>query len=153
MMIVDDNRGDRELWHLGLEQIGWNADLIEASSASQAIDILKRQALQDEAPDILILDFRILGQTCVPLLDDLRAMKHYAHLPIIVMSGSKLIGAERDLCLQRGVVKVLVKPDTMRALERFLQSLKTILEGHGDISRGGSWIGAIGDVEMAGNEN
>jgi CheY-like chemotaxis protein len=145
--IADDHPGDRLLWREAIEQIGWVARIEESSSALEALDALARNQVLQTPPDIMILDYWLARRDCIPLLESIRALPAYRRLPIIVMSGSQLHPSSRRRCIDLGVVKILVKYDTLDGMLKAARILMRMLQATRDISSGGSWIS---EVDLAG---
>ena len=141
MMIADDNAGDRELLRQAILEIGWNAEIEEAATITQVISSLRRLAIAGTPPDLLLLDFYMCGESCIPVLKTVRGMSGYEHLPIIVMSTTRPLEPERQRCFAFGVAKVLVKAPNYVSLIKTVRILKKSMVGDGSVSGGGSWIG------------
>jgi CheY-like chemotaxis protein len=140
IFIIDDHECDRLLMKEALSDSAWNAHIEEAETTGQAVNSLSQLAVKDEAPDLILVDYHINGENCMPLIAAIRGMPGFTETPIIVISAMALPEAIRERCYSLGVLRVLTKVFDYHSLLRMVRTLKTMLTGKGDISRGGSWI-------------
>ena len=80
ILLVDDDDGVREVLARGLSEKGYH--LVEASSASQALEILQRQA---EEIDLVVTDVAMPGMTGIDLAQ--QASRFSPFVPFILVSG------------------------------------------------------------------
>jgi CheY-like chemotaxis protein len=118
----------------------WKADVSEACNGQQAFSILREAALQQAPPDLVLLDYRLTNETCLEVIQSIRGMRGYESIPIIVISTTTLPEVNRQQMYSRGVLKILMKACDYVSLMKMVKTLRKILEGKGEISRGGSWI-------------
>ncbi len=140
ILIVDDNAGDRELLRSAIAENGWNAIISESSTGSQTITLLRRLALLDEMPDLILMDYLLHNESCLSVIPLIRGMAGFESVPIIVLSTSKPPEVNREQIYAAGVLKVLLKAYDFTSLLKMVGILRKILTGKGDISKGGSWI-------------
>jgi CheY-like chemotaxis protein len=88
VMVVDDNPGDRKLLRRVLQGAGYNVN--EAPSGTDALF-----AIQQDPPDLLILDLMMPEMDGFALLENLRANEATRHLPVVVVTAKELTDEER----------------------------------------------------------
>jgi len=101
LLIVEDNAAElmsiKEL--LGHDDI----DIVTASTGSEALQILRDQAI-----DCMVLDLRLPDMSGVDVLGKVRDELELADLPVVVFTGKEL-SAEQDAQLQELARKVVIK--------------------------------------------
>ncbi len=80
ILLVDDDRGDRAQLIREFGKTGLHAELLQATSISEAIS-----AIQESLPDCVMLDYQIPGIEELEGLESLRALDEF--LPIILVTG------------------------------------------------------------------
>ena len=81
ILVIDDNVDDRELCSRVLKKVlGDRLRLVEAGSGERGL-----QAIEEHAPDCVLLDYSLPGHNGIEVLRRIRA-KH-AHLPVIMLTG------------------------------------------------------------------
>jgi CheY-like chemotaxis protein len=148
-MIIDDNDADCILLREAVMETGWNAGIIEALSRQTAINALNREALLATPPDLILLDYWLHRDEAPALIAEIRSIRGYEQLPIIILSCSELRPEQRERCHALGVLKILVKSQHFSGIMHLVRILRKILEGRGDISQGGSWIsdGSLAELD------
>jgi CheY-like chemotaxis protein len=139
-MIIDDCESDLILLREAISESRWNADISEATDRPQAMDSLRRLAITDIPPDLIIIDYRLHSETCIELIREIRGHGAYLSTPIIVISTTMPPETNREQCYSLGVLKVMLKSFSYPALITMVMTVRNMLRGPGDISRGGSWI-------------
>jgi two-component system, OmpR family, response regulator len=116
VLIVDDDRGIRELLATYLEKNGMRVSL--AANGRQMRAVLE----QTGAPDLIVLDLMLPGEDGLELCRELRAGK-YRTAPILMLT-ARNEEADRILGLEMGADDYLPKPFAVREL---LARIKSVL--------------------------
>jgi DNA-binding response OmpR family regulator len=110
VMLVEDDQAITEVYRLGLEAAGFRVCVFaDASGLFQALD--------EETPDIAVLDWHLGGiVTGLDILENLRLDRRTADVPVLMLSNhlGDLDGA-LDRALHAGAQEWLVKIDTTPA--------------------------------------
>ena len=114
VLIVDDDRGIRELLAGYLEKNGMRVSL--AANGRQM-----RAALENGAPDLIVLDLMLPGEDGLTLCRDLRSGKYKA-TPIVMLT-ARNEEADRILGLEMGADDYLAKPFAARELLARMRSV------------------------------
>ncbi|MDR5837174.1 response regulator [Caballeronia sp. LZ034LL] len=115
VLIVDDDRGIRELLASYLEKNGMRVSL--AANGRQM-----RTALEQGAPDLIVLDLMLPGEDGLVLCRELRAGK-FRDVPVLMLT-ARNEEADRILGLEMGADDYLPKPFAVREL---LARIKSVL--------------------------
>jgi len=113
VLIIDDEDNAAELLRLTLENNGYRTS--RASSAEQALQILP-----DIKPDLITLDVMLPGMDGLEFLDELKKMKAYRHIPVVIVS----IVADEKKGFSLGASGVLSKPVRKPDLLDVLQKVR-----------------------------
>lgn len=91
-------------WRKILILAGYDCEIAESKADA-------RELLADEAStfDLMLADLGLTRAEDVKLVQDIRDMERYAHLPIMIMTGLKAPEARKQ-ALALGVVEYLIKP-------------------------------------------
>lgn len=111
-MIVDDDRTTVRLLQTLLELDGFRV-----SAVPRGADVLP--SLQQERPDIILMDYHLADTDGVEVLRALRALPEFADLPVVMTSGLDV----RDEALAAGANTFLVKPFEPDELPHLFNSL------------------------------
>ena len=114
VLIVDDDRGIRELLATYLEKNGMRVSL--AANGRQM-----RAALEQGAPDLIVLDLMLPGEDGLVLCRELRAGKFRA-VPVLMLT-ARNEEADRILGLEMGADDYLPKPLAVRELLARMRSV------------------------------
>ena len=114
VLIVEDDRSVGSVLQDFLLELGHESELV--LSAEGALD-----RLQQNRPDLILLDFRLPGMNGLDFLQ--RERVRDSRIPVIVVSG---IASEVqvDACLRLGAIEFVAKPIAFEHLQRILQSLE-----------------------------
>jgi CheY-like chemotaxis protein len=140
LMIIDDCEPDLVLLREAISESGWNAEISDAANRRQALHSLRRSAFMNTPPDLILTNYHISRETCIEMIREIRGNAVYQTTPIIVISTTMPPETNREQCYSLGVLKVLMKTFSYPALVKLVASLRKMLDGSGNISRGGSWI-------------
>jgi two-component system OmpR family response regulator len=114
-LIVDDDRGIRELLATYLEKNGMRVSL--AANGRQMRAVLEQQG----APDLIVLDLMLPGEDGLVLCRELRAGK-YRDVPVLMLT-ARNEEADRILGLEMGADDYLPKPFAVRELLARIRSV------------------------------
>lgn len=116
ILVVDDNPTNLKLASELLEAEGYEVD--RASDASQA-----HQAIQLQAPDLILMDVALPGVDGLTLTRQLKAHPATRHIPVLALTAFAMKGDEQRV-LNAGCDGYISKPiDTVRLLVRVAETL------------------------------
>ena len=115
ILVVEDEPAIQELIALNLEQAGQRA--VMADSAEQALE-----RIQEELPDLVLLDWMLPGQSGLELARRLRADARTKKLPIIMLTAR---GEEEDKLrgLETGADDYITKPFSVQELQARIKAV------------------------------
>ena len=111
--IVDDDPDDRQIILDAFLQNNPKIDYVFMESASELLENLYTPDLQ--FPTIILLDLNMPGVLGLQALKEIRADKSLAHIPIIVLTTSKL-STDKKSSYDLGANCFVRKPDSYREL-------------------------------------
>jgi len=102
VLVVDDDRGSRDLVSFALRRAGF--DVLDAPSGQAALDIVRNEAVA-----LIVLDMGMPGMSGAEVVQALRSQPETATLPVLLMTGS---GDENSVIegLAAGADDFLLKP-------------------------------------------
>lgn len=100
VLVVDDEPNIRLLMSVILQEL--DCEVITVDNGQAALAEVRRCA-----PDLMFLDLRMPKMGGVQVLSELRADPRFAHLPIVVVSGSGEVEESFDV---RAADELLIKP-------------------------------------------
>ena len=115
ILVVEDEPAVQELIRYTLEQAGMVA--FSATSAEAALD-----ALRDELPDAVLIDWMLPNQSGLALAHQLREAERTADLPLIIVT-ARGEEADRVKGLDQGADDYVVKPFSPRELVARIQAV------------------------------
>jgi CheY-like chemotaxis protein len=121
--------------------VGWSAQLEEAASRSQALEVLSGHAADEGGPDLILMDYQLKGENCLALIRSIRGMDGHGETPILVCSVTMPPKSSCELCFELGVLKILMKAFDYPSHLRMMRMVKQIVAGNGRISPSGAWLG------------
>jgi two-component system phosphate regulon response regulator PhoB len=115
ILVVEDEPAIQELIGLNLEQAG--SRVVMADSAEQALE-----RIQQELPDLVLLDWMLPGQSGLEFARRLRADARTKKLPIILLTAR---GEEEDKLrgLETGADDYITKPFSVRELQARIKAV------------------------------
>jgi DNA-binding response OmpR family regulator len=113
VLVIDDERGLRELLEYGLEQAGFSVRSVTEGSAAFSM-------LQSWAPDVIVLDVMLPGRDGFTLLPEIRKL---TTAPVVMLTARTEI-AEKVAGLSAGADDYVGKPFD---LEELIARLRTLL--------------------------
>lgn len=92
LLIIDDETNILEVLSIVFENEGYI--VITSNSAVATADLVTIK------PDLILSDIRILGssKTGLEICSEIKASRHYSHLPVILLSGESNIGVLAREC-------------------------------------------------------
>ena len=119
ILLAEDSEGDAELVRQALKEHNIDCSLHIVSDGARAIEFINRIDTDPNARpmDLLLLDLRLPICDGDEVLTRLRSTKHYAHTPVIVMTGLSS-SAVKEKALRHDAMLYFEKPST---LDEFLQ--------------------------------
>ncbi|WP_345948312.1 response regulator transcription factor [Mucilaginibacter sp. PAMB04274] len=112
ILIADDDPGIVDAVEMILEFYGY-----EVSSTYNGIDVL---AIQDDYPDVLLLDIWMSGCDGRDICKELKSKADTRHIPVLMVSASKDI---KESALEAGANDFLAKPFDMEELVSKIEML------------------------------
>ena len=119
ILLAEDSEGDAELVRQALKEHHIDCSLHVVSDGARAIEFINRIETDPNARplDLLLIDLRLPICEGDEVLTRLRSTKHYAHTPVIVMTGLSS-SAVKEKALRHDAMLYFEKPST---LDEFLQ--------------------------------
>jgi CheY-like chemotaxis protein/HPt (histidine-containing phosphotransfer) domain-containing protein len=131
VLIVDDNATNRRI----LEEMvrSWGMHPLLAFSASDALQQLHQRANSGKPIPLLLTDVHMPEMDGLTLVEQIRGISQYSHLPVIVLSsGDRRI--ESDRCTRLAVKAHLTKPvkqsELLTAIEDALSPVRPAIDPH-----------------------
>ena len=121
VLIVDDNRGSRDLIRAILKTVP--CAIIEASDGRQGLDLVRR-----ERPDLVLLDIHMLGLDGLAVVKKIREDATLAGLPVVAVTAFAMEG-DREKGMAAGFTAYLTKPVRAAVLRQEVQQLLGRLYG------------------------
>jgi CheY-like chemotaxis protein len=125
VLAIEDNLSNMILISRVVEAEGY--DLLRAEDGNQAL-----QLLEDEMPDLILLDINIPGIHGLDLAKQLKADARLAKIPLVATTANVLLG-DRERCLEAGCDDYLPKPLDIRELRNVM---RTYIDGNGETNAG-----------------
>ena len=113
VLLVDDEAEVRSALCTYLAQIGWSVEGVESGAAAE--QVLRSGFM----PDVLVVDFRLLNETGLDVIDRLHAL--HPTLPAVIVTGET--APTRFVELSAAATRVLHKPLAGELLARTLQDV------------------------------
>jgi len=108
VLIVEDEPAIVELVTFSLRESGWNVSAVQ--STQEAWD-----ALHERKPQLILLDWMLPDQTGLRLLARIRADRHFADIPVIMLT-AKSMEEDKLAGLNSGADDYITKPFSPREL-------------------------------------
>jgi two-component system phosphate regulon response regulator PhoB len=108
ILVVEDEPHVQELLAVNLEHAGHR--VLRAGSAEQA-----EQAIRDELPDVVVLDWMLPGESGIGLMRRLRAEERTRELPILMLT-ARAMEQDKLAGLEAGADDYLTKPFSPKEL-------------------------------------
>lgn len=108
ILVVDDEPNNQRILNYTLNKAGY--ETLTAGNGEAALDLLN-----EESADLAILDVAMPGMDGITLLQHIRTMRKYEHLPVIILTGSG-DDTERIRAEEAGVQSFLTKPASSKSI-------------------------------------
>lgn len=113
ILAIEDNYSNMLLISRVVEAEGY--DLIQAEDGLQALAMLDQ-----ETPDLILLDINIPGIHGLDLARRLKADRRLSQIPLVATTANVLLG-DRERCLEAGCDAYLPKPLDIRELRQVMR--------------------------------
>lgn len=124
-LFVDDDRDNRELFHLALVKAGYDA--VEMNNGVDALAILENQTF-----DLMVLDLQMPHLNGASVLKTLRSNPKYDSMKIVIATANAHMALEVEVLADY----VIYKPIDLRAFIRLAERLGKIPSGAGEQQAG-----------------
>lgn len=124
VLIVDDSSSYQKLLTKHFQNLGW--DVASAHNGQDALDKLPTL----NAPTLFVVDVEMPRMNGLQLTERLRALKHFDHTPIIMLTTRANL---RDSALKLGVNEFLPKPYDQSALNEAVRAVCPTTETEGAV--------------------
>lgn len=114
VLAIEDNLSNMILISRVVEAEGY--DLLRAEDGIEALQIL-----EEETPDLILLDINIPGIHGLDLARQLKADESLAKIPLVATTANVLLG-DRERCLEAGCDDYLPKPLDIRELRAVMHT-------------------------------
>jgi PAS domain S-box-containing protein len=111
-LIVDDNKGDRSLAILYVQQAFPDIIILEAYEGYEAMSLA-----MSRIPSIIIADFAMPGMDGLRLIQELKQQPQTQNIPVIIITSFES-KADAASLIQYGVKEILIKPLTKEDLQK-----------------------------------
>ncbi len=102
ILVVEDKATSRELLRAVLERQGYL--VLEAANGQEGL-----QRIQQESPDLVLLDLQIPAPNGYEVLKQIRGDRRLAGLPVVALTASAMQG-DRERALAAGFTGYIAKP-------------------------------------------
>ncbi len=114
VLIVDDNKGDRSLAMLYVQQLYPDIIVIEAHNGYEAMSLT-----MSRIPSIVLADFAMPGMDGLRLLQELKQQPQTRNIPVIIITSFES-KADAVSLTEYGVTEILIKPIAKEELQQVL---------------------------------
>ena len=118
IVIADDDRDDIEMFQTALMETCPDHQLAIAKDGNTLFEILS----EISRPYAIVLDLNMPGKSGKQCLVEIRSMKEFESVPIIILSTSSHDG-DIQYCLAEGATNYVVKPNSFRALKKIIVNI------------------------------
>ena len=122
ILVIDDDPDDRDALRTVLEKAGVEP-ILTLSSAQEVFTYLRGVERSEDLPDLIITDLNMPGINGYELLQKLRTINRYQHIPVVVCSTSTF-SADVSRCLAAGAKQYISKPDTFEGFDYITHQVK-----------------------------
>lgn len=136
VVVAEDNDDHALLIQMALERAAQGLVVVRrARNGAEAVELVR-----EEAPDLLLLDLKMPGQTGHETLEELKSDDQLKRVPIAVLTSSD---RDEDMAKAYGLGgnHFIIKPESPAELEEQLRTLLRNLAELGDIRRGSAGMG------------
>jgi two-component system, response regulator len=106
LVIVEDSQDDEELALRSIKASGITCTVQVIRHGAEALTTLR--ARDASVPDLIVLDFHLPGYNGIEILQELRQIERFRHVPIVMVSS---LASERQIseCLNSGATSFVQK--------------------------------------------
>lgn len=124
LLLVEDSEDDAYFFRRTFQKSGFQCALHHSTNGAEAIDFLRNVSLSDpEAlPAVMFLDLKMPVVNGFEVLDWLQTQTFADRIRVVVLSGSEH-QSDKDRAAQLGALEYLVKPLSIRDLDRLLRDV------------------------------
>ena len=123
IFIVDDDPDDRQII---LDAFLKNNAAFDFEFINSADELLKRlHNMENDFPDLLLLDLSMPGIMGLQALREIRANKKYSQIPIVILTTSNL-NTDRKIAYELGASCFLTKPDSFSTMIAYANAMITL---------------------------
>ncbi len=108
ILLIDDSPGECELFRQALTQSGYRGRLEITEGGLAALAYLNHH-MQNDEPDLILLDLKLRGERGVDVLRQLKQDTPFAHIPVVILTSSD-DALDVRACYQAGANGYVVKP-------------------------------------------
>ena len=121
VLVVEDNPPDALLTEMVHDEVRHCSTLDIVGTASQALHYLRREGEFEDRPrpDLIMLDIKMPGDSGLDLLAQIRSMKGFELIPIVVCSGG-VSPADARKAYELGANGVIHKPNDLKEFFRVI---------------------------------
>jgi CheY-like chemotaxis protein len=124
VLLVEDNEDERLFMKIGFTQEGHYEIIAEASDGNEAYNLISSK--ETILPELVITDLNMPGKNGYEVIQDFKANKAYAHIPVVVLTTAPYVPyAER--CKLLGACAYFSKPDTFLDYKAFAGKIYTTI--------------------------
>ena len=122
--IVDDDGDDRQIIQDAFRQTGTSAEIASFENGNALIDHLKELG-SNQLPSLILLDLNMLGKDGRELLQEIKSINNFRHIPIIIFTTSSS-DHDRTNCYALGANCFVTKPSAYNKLVESIQSISKL---------------------------
>lgn len=124
--MVDDDADDRYLVQVAFEENNISSELVFVEDGSEVLDFLSGQGKYEEKggriPHLILLDLNMPKKDGKRVLQEVRALPDYQHIPIVIFTTSKSPDDVREL-YQMGANSYISKPSSYENLSKVIRNI------------------------------
>jgi chemotaxis family two-component system response regulator Rcp1 len=128
ILIIEDNESDVFLLERALKKQNLQFELIHLRDGGEALAFVRRQGAYANAaiPDLILMDLNLSKYTGEEILQEIRAAKQLARVPVCAWSSSQ---SRRDesLLMNLGVARFVTKPSGLDPFMEIGEIIKDLL--------------------------
>ena len=123
IFIVDDDPDDRQLILDAFLKNNREFDFVFINSAVELLSRLNH--IENDFPNLLILDLNMPGIMGLQALKEIRANKKFSQIPIVILTTSTL-NTDRKMSYELGASCFLTKPDSFSTMIAYADAMITL---------------------------
>jgi CheY-like chemotaxis protein len=127
ILIIDSNPGEAPVLREAVHSLRWHAVIESLPYGMGAIESIKRRQQQGEAPDLLLIDYRLIRETGIYFLKRLQASALQPLPPFVIFTASRLSASLRRTCLAQGAARIMDKPWSFEGAIKVMAQVQQLL--------------------------